>query len=381
MTAIQSPRTRSFARNLALGLALVVSACASAPPAPPPKPAEPVAASVLQLSYTVDVATVEADTDLGDLDGMIRQALMEGGYAIANNSADADVVLEASLVSTRVEGGMVVYVNGEERVQRNVKLTLRAHPPGDSRVVDQSTRSFSTKEPRIPQAEVSGALNDIAAGSHLASYASTLAADAERAAQAKADEAAAQEAQAAKKAADAAAAEELAAKTRGCEQLRDSTAETIVKSFREDREVALRQMVLVYGDGSNLCDVEETTRNRDALRTAIEGAPAAQRGDSSTRLTELAKKSLVRANVEGATFVRAVATGKKKNLVNEYGLSMGTTRRVSILTEIGDKAACFEVRGDWRVSTLHEDRDEPEFVRLDWYDNSPAAHLVACPKR
>ena len=113
---------------------------------------------------------------------------------------------------------------------------------------------------------------------------------------------------------------------------------------------------------------------------AIAGAPSPQRGKGTSRLTELAKQGLARANVEDVTFIRAVATGSKKRLVNEFGLSMGTTRRIAVLTMVGDKAACFEVRGDWRVSTLHEDRKDPEFVRFDRKNGGIAAHLVKCPK-
>ena len=95
----------------------------------------------------------------------------------------------------------------------------------------------------------------------------------------------------------------------------------------------------------------------------------------------MAKKSLVRADVEGVTFLKASATDTKKKLVNEFGLSMGTTRRIAIVVSVGKSAACFEVRGDWRVSTLHEDRDEPEYINLDWANDGPTAYLVTCPRR
>lgn len=339
-----------------------------------PQPAASVDGSVLRMTYAVDVRAVDADRDLGDVGEMVRQALTEGGYALASDSSKADVVLEASVVATRNAGMMVVVVNGEERVEREIKLTLRAHPSGDERVIDQTTRVFKTKEPRISAAEVASAVHTLGAGSHLQAYARQRIADAEAAAKAE------KEAEA-KAAADAAAAEALAAKTRGCEQLSDGSTEAYLKSFGAEQEVSLRTMAAIYGTAGQWCDVEETTRNLAKMRAGIKTAPSPKQGDSSARLTEMAKKSLVRADVQGVTFVKASATDAKRKLVNEFGLSMGTTRRIAILVKVGESAACFEVRGDWRVSTLHDDRAEPEFVNLDWASDGPTAYLVACPRR
>jgi hypothetical protein len=375
MNATHSHRIRSVSRHVVLGLTLAVGACWSSPaPTSNPEPAAPVDASVRQMSYTVNVAAVDADADLGDVGEMVRQALIEGGYALASSGSEADVVLEVSVVATRNAGVMVVVVNGEERVERDIKLTLRAHPAGEERVIDQTTRAFKTKEPRIPAAEVAGAVNAVGAGGALKAYAAERIANAEAAAKAK-------EQADAKAAADAAAAEELAAKTRGCDQLSDSSTESYVQSFRAEQEVPLRTMASIYGAADRWCQVEETTKNLAQMKKALAVAPSPKRGDASARLTEMAKKSLVRAAVEGVTFIKAGATDSKKNLVNEFGLSMGTTRRIAIVVSVGEGAACFEVRGDWRVSTLHEDRDEPEYVTLDWAGDGPSAYLVACPRR
>jgi hypothetical protein len=374
MTATHSHRIRSVSRQVALGLALAVGACRSAAPTSPPEPAPAVDASVLRKTYAVEVTAVDADRDLGDVGAMVRQALVEGGYALATDKTSADVVLAASVVATRNAGLMVVVVNGEERVERDIKLTLRAHPSGDERVIDQTTRAFKTNEPRIPAAEVATAVNALGAGGQLRAYAAERIANAEAAAKAKQDADA-------KAAADAAAAEALAAKTRGCDQLSDGDTEAYLKSFGAEEEVSLRTMASIYGGASRWCDVEETTRNLAKMRAAPKTAGSPKQGDASARLTEMAKKSLVRADVEGVTFLKASATDAKKKLVNEFGLSMGTTRRVAIVVSVGTSAACFEVRGDWRVSTLHEDRDEPEYVNLDWAGDGPTAYLVACPRR
>jgi hypothetical protein len=373
MNAMPSYRIRSVSRHVVLGLALAVGACSSRAPTTTPEPAAAVDGSVLKMTYAVDVTAVDADRDLGDVGEMVRQALVEGGYALASDKSNADVVLAASVVATRNAGMMVVVVNGEERVERDIKLTLRAHPSGDERVIDQTTRAFKTNEPRIPAAEVATAVNTIGAGGHLKAYAAERIANAEATAKAKQDAEA-------KAAAEAAAAEALAAKTQGCDQLSDSSAESYLDSFKAEQEVPLRTMAAIYGAGK-WCDVEETTRNVAKMRTALKTAASPKPGDASSRLTEMAKKSLVRAEVDGVTFLKASATDKKKNLVNEFGLSMGTTRRVAIVVKVGESAACFEVRGDWRVSTLHEDRDEPEFVSLDWASDGPTAYLVACPRR
>lgn len=374
MPAIQRHRIVSLAHTVALGLALAVSACSKRAPEPPPEPMAPVAAPVLGLAYAIEVTAVDSDADLGDLNAMISQALVEGGYAIAERSADADVVLKASLVATRVNSGMVVVVNGVERVQRDITLTLLAQPAGGDGVVDQTTRSFSTKEPRIPPGEVARAVNALGAGGKLDTFAEELVANAAAAEKAKADaEAAAAE--------EAAKAEALAAKTRGCDQLDVKTAESYVKRYRGQEEVSLKAAARIYNPEHKWCDVEETTKSLGMLADAPGNAPKSSSGKASPRLTELAKRELVRADIEGVTFVRAAATEKKKNLVNQYGLSMGTTRRIAILTRVAGGAACFEVRGDWRMSKMHEDRDEPEFIKLDWANGGPAAYLVACPKR
>ncbi len=375
MNAMQLHRIRSVSHLVVLGLALAGGACSTSRDATkPPEPAAAVDDAVLRMTYAVDVKAVEADTDLGDLGEMLRLALTEGGYALASNNAEADVVLEASLVATRNAGMMVVVVNGQERVERDIKLTLRAVPAGDTRVIDQTTRAFKTQDPQIPAAEVASAVNVLGAGASLKAYAAERIANAEATAKAKQDAEA-------KAAADAAAAEALAAKTRGCDQLSDGDTEAYLKAFGAEQEVSLRMMANIYGSAGKWCDVEETTRNLAKMRTGLKTAPSPKQGDSSARLTEMAKKSLVRADVADVKFIKATATDSKKKLVNEFGLSMGTTRRVAIVVSVGQSAACFEVRGDWRNSTLHEDRDEPEYVNLDWASDGPTAYRVACPRR
>lgn len=74
----------------------------------------------------------------------------------------------------------------------------------------------------------------------------------------------------------------------------------------------------------------------------------------------------------------------------------GTTQRTMVVIRAPRVAACFQLRGDWRVSNLKEDQDDPEYVVFDratltsisgWVNKSGEsfqstvfAELVSCPK-
>lgn len=192
----------------------------------------------------------------------------------------------------------------------------------------------------------------------------------------------------------------------GCWKMEEGLADGLVASFKAAYPVGFGDAVDAYRPSRARCADETTAKEVARLKDVIKLAPPAKKGKSSPELTALVQRALARLGKSPSRFwgsgldtsnettlVTAFTVDARKKLMSG-ATPMGTTQRVSVVMRVNGTDTCLELRGDWRVSTLKSDQDEPEYFALErmsggalgwrnvgnreFMDLTPA-WLVACP--
>ncbi|MCA3016976.1 MAG: hypothetical protein INH41_31725 [Myxococcaceae bacterium] len=325
-----------------------------------------------------------AGLDAHSLRADLTAAFGADGLLVVSSPAEADLIVSPSLAAREVQSAFTVVVNGHEVVTRDVTLALLA-TKRDGTTVDQVSHVFRTSEPRAPPGEVQAALGRLVTSPRVETYAA-LPAEARQPSPPSA----------------AAPLEQVATvaspvpETARCSAFTQRAAGPFLISFKDENPVGLGDIVWTLGS-AHWCESDPQSRaTRAALEAVYAAAPAPRSGATSPRLRQLSTKALKALQLGDLELLSAVTTNARARLVNEFGVASGTTQRAMVVIRAPGVAACFQLRGEWRVSNLQRDQDDPEFVVFDravltsiagWvnksqqvFQNTVFAELVACPK-
>ncbi|MDP3238266.1 MAG: hypothetical protein Q8N26_36070 [Myxococcales bacterium] len=364
-------------RQVSVLLLALVAACATAPKAPPrAATSAPVKALKVFVAQPADSAGLDARSLQADL----AAAFGTDGLLVVASPAEADLSVVPSLSAREVQSAFSVVVNGQPVVTRDVTLALLARK-SDGSTVDQVSHAFQTSEPRVPPGEVQAALGRLVTSGRVEAFAA-LPPEARRPAPAPI--------------AVATVGSSPAPAAARCTVFGKREAEPFLTSFKDENPVGLGDLIWTLGS-EKWCEADpQTQATRAELEAVSSAAPAPRAGTASPRLSQLTTKALKALKLGDIELLSAVTTNARARLVNEFGVASGTTQRTMVVIRAPRVAACFQLRGDWRVSNLKQDQDDPEYVVFDratltsisgWvnksgksFQNTVFAELVSCPK-
>jgi hypothetical protein len=161
-----------------------------------------------------------------------------------------------------------------------------------------------------------------------------------------------------------------------CRGLGPSSIEPFAASAADGNIVGLFELIqLLTGTSPQtpkqaprpVCQDEPSAQALSALVQAAEGAEPAKAGKPDAKARKLAERALKRVFKAQPLpeLARVDALGKPKKVVNESGVSLGTELRVVLVLRLQPGPVCVQVMSDLRNSLRHEDRDEPEYLKLD----------------